>query len=147
MRLLGSQVAQYAGWPSRQFLHSPHEVNESSTWSPGLTRVTDEPTSSTTPAPSCPSTPGSGNGSPPLATPRSVWHSPAATIRTRTSSSRGSDSSIGLSVNGAPPVSTTAASVMVMRGLLVDSGSVERDHDGLVAGVGGQALRAVLTAE
>ena len=41
----------------------------------------------------------------------SVWHSPVATIRTSTSSSRGSSSSTSVIVNGWPWPSTTAALV------------------------------------
>ena len=122
IRLSGSQVAQYAGCPPRQLAQPPHEVNDSRTWSPGATDVTAEPTRSTTPAPSWPSTPGSGNGSPPEATPRSVWHRPAAVIRTRTSSARGSSSSTSARVKGAPPDSTTAAWVVMVMGVLLYSG-------------------------
>ena len=84
-RFSGSHAAQYAGCPARQLRQPPQEVKDRTTWSPGSIPVTAEPTASTTPAPSCPRTPGSGKGSPPLATPRSVWHRPAATSRTSTS--------------------------------------------------------------
>ena len=55
------------------------------TWSPGETLVTPSPTSSTTPAPSCPSTVGKGLGIVPLTMERSEWHTPVAAIRTSTS--------------------------------------------------------------
>src|SRR5439155_258203 len=58
-----------------------HEI----TWSPGCTYDTCEPTASTTPADSCPSTVGTGAGYFPSMKWRSEWHSPAATVRTSTS--------------------------------------------------------------
>ena len=48
------------------------------TWSPTLTERTSEPTASTTPAPSWPSTDGAFHGMVPLITERSLWHTPAA---------------------------------------------------------------------
>jgi hypothetical protein len=55
------------------------------TASPGLTLVTPEPIASTTPAPSCPSTTGTGYGIVPSSTLTSEWQRPAALIATRTS--------------------------------------------------------------
>ena len=55
------------------------------TWSPGLTWVTSEPTASTIPADSWPSTVGVGYGNVPSMKCRSLWHSPAAAVRTSTS--------------------------------------------------------------
>ncbi len=63
------------------------------TWSPGRTVVTSEPTASTTPAPSWPMTTGVGNGMVPSSTDWSLWHTPAATIFTLTSPAPGSRTS------------------------------------------------------
>ncbi len=54
------------------------------TWSPTATERTSEPTASTTPAPSCPSTEGARHGMVPLMTERSLWQTPAAPMATRT---------------------------------------------------------------
>ena len=79
------------GRPESQYWQAPQLPSvDRTTWSPSLTVVTDEPTASTTPAPSCPSTTGVGNGIVPLITDRSLWHSPAASIRTTTSPASGS---------------------------------------------------------
>src|SRR5690606_23988653 len=67
-------------------------------------------TASTTPAPSCPRTTGSGTGYTWSRTTRSVRHSPAATTRTSTSSSRGGSSTAGVSSNA--PFSLTTAAVI-----------------------------------
>src|SRR6266576_2546162 len=54
---------QCVGCPRSQASHCPQLPRVvSTTWSPTFTLVTAEPTSSTTPAPSCPSTTGVGNG-------------------------------------------------------------------------------------
>ncbi len=60
---------------------------------PGATWVTPAPTASTTPAPSCPSTTGTGNGMVPSTTDRSLWHNPAAEMATSTSPGPGSRTS------------------------------------------------------
>ena len=54
------------------------------TWSPGATFVTPSPTSTTTPAPSCPGTAGIGCRSAPRTMDRSEWQTPVAASRTRT---------------------------------------------------------------
>ncbi len=56
------------------------ELKLITTRSPGLAAVTALPTSSTIPAPSWPSTTGSGTGSCSSRTAMSVWHTPQATI-------------------------------------------------------------------
>ena len=65
------------------------------TWSPTLTERTSEPTASTTPAPSWPSTDGAFHGMVPLITDRSLWHTPAAPMATRTSVGPGRRRSAG----------------------------------------------------
>jgi hypothetical protein len=76
---------QWVGWPRSQASHMPQLPSVvSTTWSPGLTLVTAEPTASTTPAPSWPSTTGVGYGIVPLITDTSLWHSPALWMRTST---------------------------------------------------------------
>ena len=117
MRFCGIQVVQYAGCADAQDGQCPQEVKVSTTVSPGTTRVTAEPTASTTPVPSWPSTPGSGNGMWPAPMVRSVWQMPTAVILTWISVGCGSPSSTSWTVNGAPGPSTTAAWVVVTVGL------------------------------
>src|SRR5207247_9966500 len=63
------------GWPRRQKKHAPHGgTHEMITWSPSATLVTPSPTAMTSPAPSWPSTHGTGLGSVPSCTLRSEWH-------------------------------------------------------------------------
>lgn len=65
------------GLPRSHWAHAPQLASvDSETWSPGATCVTPAPIVSTTPAPSCPSTTGSGNGMVPSTTERSLWHRP-----------------------------------------------------------------------
>src|SRR4051812_9797666 len=79
------------GRPASQNWHAPQLPSvDSTTWSPTFTLVTESPTASMTPAPSCPSTTGVGKGMVPLITDRSLWHSPAASMRTATSPGPGS---------------------------------------------------------
>src|SRR3954466_13217370 len=79
------------GRPLSQYWQAPQLPRvDRTTWSPSLTVVTEGPTASTTPAPSWPSTTGVGNGIVPLMTDRSLWHSPAASMRTATSPGPGS---------------------------------------------------------
>jgi len=55
-------VEQSHGLPATHFSHLPQRaIAASTTWSPGTTVVTEGPTASTTPAPSWPSTIGSGS--------------------------------------------------------------------------------------
>ena len=79
------------------------------TRSPGETFVTALPTDATTPAPSCPSTAGSGTGIHWSRQIRSVWQMPDAATSTSTSSGRNSPSSTSRSSNGAPFAGVTAA--------------------------------------
>src|SRR6266446_1350670 len=73
------------------YQHEPQNGTQlRTTWSFGLTRWTPAPTFSTTPAPSWPSTQGSGMGRSPVMACRSLWHTPLAPSRTSTSPSRGS---------------------------------------------------------
>ena len=77
---------QWVGWPRSQAAQRPQLPSVvSTTWSPTFTLVTASPTCSTTPAPSWPRTTGVGNGMVPSTTDTSLWHSPALTMRTRTS--------------------------------------------------------------
>ena len=69
-----------------------------------------------------------GEGEAPGRAERSVWHRPVATMRTSTSSARGSSSWIVSSVNGAPAARTTAATVSVVMALLPDAGSAPRQR-------------------
>src|SRR3954452_10655717 len=79
------------GRPLSQYWQAPQLPSvDRTTWSPSLTVVTEGPTASTTPAPSCPSTTGVGNGMVPVMTDRSLWQSPAASMRTATSPGPGS---------------------------------------------------------
>src|SRR5690606_41909805 len=80
------------------------------TWSPTSNCGTALPTASTTPEPSCPSTTGRGTGYTWSRTTRSVWHRPAATMRTRISSCRGSASTAG--ATSKDPASRTIAAVI-----------------------------------
>src|SRR5690606_2677206 len=61
-KLPSLKVAQLAGDPSKHGRHCAQLRKLSATWSPGATLVTADPTASTTPAPSWPSTTGSGTG-------------------------------------------------------------------------------------
>ena len=87
----------------------PQESKVIPTRSPTATFVTADPTALTTPAPSCPSTAGSGTGIHWSRQIRSVWQIPDALISTSTSSSRSSPSSSSVSTKGAPFDSVTAA--------------------------------------
>src|SRR5262245_2061179 len=97
------------GAPLRHCSQVPSDAGANTTWSPGLILVTQCPTRSTTPAPSCPKTEGNGEPSKPSRLARSVWQIPTATIRTRTSSSAGSGKSICSISNGDFAERTTAA--------------------------------------
>ncbi|CAL2073314.1 protein of unknown function [Streptomyces murinus] len=73
--------------------------------------VTAAPTASTTPVPSCPNTIGISSAGQAAWLLRSVWHTPAAVIRTNTSRGRGTSRSTSRTVNGPPGVSVTAARI------------------------------------
>src|SRR4051812_10466027 len=86
-RVLRHQV----GLPTEHWSQMPQlETVAMTTWSPGFTRVTSDPTASTTPAPSWPMSDGAGHGMVPSRRLTSLWQTPAATSRTSTSSGPGS---------------------------------------------------------
>src|SRR5690606_38548103 len=97
--------------PSWQASHTPHETpGRMTTSSPSFTVVTPGPSASTTPAPSLPSTRGSGKVCPgtPRRTHTSRWFTPQARTATRTSPGPGTGS--GRSSNSSlsrPPCSRT----------------------------------------
>ena len=94
---------QWVGWPRSQAAQRPQLPRVvSTTWSPTCTLVTALPTSSTTPAPSWPSTTGGGNMIVPSITDTSLWHSPALTMRTRTSSCCGPRTSTSSRTSSSP---------------------------------------------
>jgi len=110
------------GHPVAHAAHRPQLARVvTTTWSPGATVVTSLPTSSTTPAPSWPITTGVGNGIVPSSTDWSLWHTPAATIRTRTSPGPGSLTSTA-SLTTAPVPSKTIA--LIQPGQMTDCSSV-----------------------
>jgi len=99
---------QWVGRPRSQAVQRPQLPRVvSTTWSPTATLDTAEPIASTTPAPSWPRTTGVGNGMVPSITLTSLWHRPAASIRTRTSSGRTSRTSTS-SRTSSSPVQTIA---------------------------------------
>ena len=74
------------GRPVVHVAHMPHAADvHTITSSPGRKSVTSEPTASTTPDDSWPSTQGTPVGSVPSMQCRSLWHSPAACVCTSTS--------------------------------------------------------------
>src|SRR5215470_13860674 len=84
------------------------------TWSPFFTEVTPGPTSTTTPAPSCPRIAGnSPSGSAPDNVNSSVWQTPVALISTRTSPAFGPSSSTSSTTSGFPASYATAARVFM----------------------------------
>src|SRR6516225_2957964 len=87
--------------------------NEQTTWSPGLSRLTPVPTSSTTPAPSCPPTIGYRTGMSPVRRWSSEWQRPAAANRIRTSPSLGGSRSISMTSQSLPMSLSTAALVFM----------------------------------
>ncbi|GAA2994003.1 hypothetical protein GCM10020229_03120 [Kitasatospora albolonga] len=121
-RLSRGQCSQRTGRPVRQSGHRPQEVKVSTTGWPGRRPVTALPTRRTVPAPSWPSTAGSGPGVCPARTLRSVWQIPAAATSTSTSSGRGSSSRTGSSRKGSPGPRTTAAVALIIGQLQSVSG-------------------------
>ena len=100
--------------PATQKWHLPQfSTQERTTWSPFFSVVTSFPTSSTTPAPSCPSTTGGGSGSFICCTERSEWHTPLAATLTTTSSARGGFSSSESTVRASLKLYSTAPRTMV----------------------------------
>src|SRR5207248_5573221 len=75
-------------------------MKEKMTWSPRANSLTPSPTSSTTPAPSWPSTSGSGSAMVPLIAERSEWHTPQAPRRTSTSPRLGASTLISSTWTG-----------------------------------------------
>src|ERR1700722_4408712 len=121
----GPRSRQYRGCPSRQFRQDPHHGQPITTLSPTATLVTPEPTAATIPAPSCPSTPGAGNGMSPSRAIASVWHTPVATTFTSASPGPGESTSTSATVSGVNSFSKTAAvarivTISLARGLTVD---------------------------
>src|SRR5690606_14984637 len=114
--------------PLLQNRHWPHSaVYSGMTWCPGLTLVTPSPTSTTTPAPSWPSTHGNTpSGSSPDRVKASVWHTPVWLIFTSTSPALGGATSISTICSGWPGAKATAARDFMV-GLLGrwDGGSLE----------------------
>src|SRR5690606_22588526 len=85
------------------------------TWSPFFTLVTPGPTSTTTPAPSCPKITGNNpSGSWPESVNASVWHTPVALISTSTSPAFGPSSSTSSIMSGFPASYATAALVFMV---------------------------------
>src|SRR5574341_1046066 len=76
-------------------------MNENTTWSPLANPATPSPISSTTPAPSCPSTSGSGSAIVPVTAERSEWHTPQAPSFTVTSPRLGGSTAISSTTTGA----------------------------------------------
>src|SRR5690606_109879 len=101
--------------PLLQNRHSPHSaVYSGITWSPGFTLVTPSPTSTTMPAPSCPSTAGNTpSGSSPDRVKASVWHSAVWVIFTHTSPAFGPSRSSSTICSGWPASKATAARVFM----------------------------------
>src|SRR5450755_2673398 len=101
--------------PDLQYSHSPHSgVYNGITWSPGLTLVTPAPTSSTMPPPPCPTIPGNKpSGSAPDRVNASVWQTPVATMRTKTSPAFGPARSTSSMLRGLPASQATAAFVFI----------------------------------
>src|SRR5919106_2474652 len=80
------------------------------TWSPFLSDLTSGPTSTTTPAPSCPKIAGnSPSGSAPERVNSSVWQIPVARISTITSPALGPSSCTVSTLSGSPALCATAA--------------------------------------
>src|SRR3984885_14385286 len=100
--------------PVEQYRQVPQAgVNEQTTWSPALTRVTSGPTASITPAPSCPPTIGSRPVESPVWMCSSEWHMPEAMNLIRTSPALGSSSSSSVTSHGLPGSLMIAALVRI----------------------------------
>ena len=100
--------------PVEQYRQIPQAgMNEQTTWSPTLTRVTSGPTASITPAPSCPPTIGSRPVESPVRRCSSEWHIPDAANLIRTSPGFGSSSSSSVISHGLPGSLMIAALVRI----------------------------------
>src|SRR5207247_2772108 len=103
-------------------------------WSPRRTFETPGPTSSTTPAASCPSTIGRGRVQSPLMMCQSLWQTPVAITRTRASPAWGPCCSTSTTSRGVFALYRTAAFIPappndkrpVARGSLVESAPVRK---------------------
>ena len=105
--------------PVEQYRQIPQAgMNEQTTWSPTLTRVTSGPTASITPAPSCPPTMGSRPVESPVCRCSSEWHIPDARNAIRTSPALGSSSSSSVISHGLPGSLMIAALVRIAPVLL-----------------------------
>ena len=105
--MLPRLLRHHVGWPVLQGPHMPQLASVvTTTWSPGFTWATSVPTSSTTPAPSCPSTAGAGQGMVPSITLMSLWQTPAAAMRTSTSVGPGARTSSAVVTSAFSPVKT-----------------------------------------
>src|SRR5262249_53829649 len=135
-----SRRSQRLGRPVAQYGHRPQDgMYEVSTWSPTRTLLTPAPAASTTPAPSWPRTTGVGWGMWPWITWRSLWQTPLAPKRTRTSPPRGDKSSRSSISSRWPTFSSTAACVCI--GALL-RGATLADEDGSVKVADGLAPTA-----
>ena len=100
--------------PVEQYRQIPQAgMNEQTTWSPTLTRVTSGPTASITPAPSWPPTIGSRPVESPVRRCSSEWHIPDAANLIRTSPCSGSSSSSSVTSHGLPGSLMIAALVRI----------------------------------
>src|SRR5436853_906669 len=125
-------------------------------WSPRRTFETPGPTSSTTPAASCPSTIGRGRVQSPLMMCQSLWQTPVAITRTRASPAWGPCCSTSTTSRGVFALYRTAAFISappgeeraVARGSLVESAPVrKRDPLGRVLGKRDRRARRLIEVE
>ena len=123
-------TSQRFEWPVAQGGHCPQAgTNPKTTWSPGASPRTPGPTSSTTPAPSCPPMMGSEPGRSPVTRCSSEWHMPDAASLTSTSPSRGGSSSIGSTLQS-PCLSHKIAASVCMVSPSVEVSRVRRNLPG-----------------
>src|SRR6058998_1715019 len=112
---------QRFGCPPRHCSQLPQKPErQATTWSPGRTVVTSAPTASTTPEPSCPRTIRRSTGKRPMpsTTCRSLWQTPVAAVRTRTSRPDGLSISTDSIVRGSCGLRKTAAFISMARSSL-----------------------------
>ena len=114
------------GRPSWHCLHVPQYIEvQATTWSPGWTEATLDPTASTIPAGSWPGTVGRGPAIDPFMKWRSLWQTPQAEVRRRTSLGAGSSTSIVSIVIGPPISRNTAARAFMPPSLSCVGGPAE----------------------
>src|SRR5215472_1210400 len=124
-------VWQRWGRPVRQNSHSPQNADRQvTTWSPGRTYVTSEPTASTTPADSWPMTRGVVAGYLPSMKWRSLWQRPAAAVRTSTSWGRGASTATSVISSQPGQVRRTAARTAGLCGVCASGEPAEAFGDG-----------------